>query len=134
MAGTEKRKKVATVPGQQRDASLKLQRGSKALQAHTEVVRSALQLLQIRHSALDHSQDLLQQRETRARQDDFKLTPNLFRILVESLPVAIGQLDCDQRLRFCNKVFGTLFKIPQTAVYGKCIWEILGENVYDVMR
>src|SRR5215510_3549684 len=124
MPGTGK-KKTTTVPAQ---------RDSKTIQAQPEVIRSSLQLLQIRNSALDHREDLLQQREVRARQDDLKLTDNRFRTLVESLPVAIGQLDLDQRLRFSNKVFATLFTLPQAPVYGRCIWEILGENVYDIMR
>ncbi|MCC5655852.1 PAS domain S-box protein [Nostoc sp. XA010] len=64
----------------------------------------------------------LQQRETELR------------LITDTLPVLISFVDSEQRYRFNNRAYQEWFGHPAAEVYGKHLWEVLGESAYEVLR
>lgn len=57
-----------------------------------------------------------------------------FRSITDTLPVLISFVDSQQRYRFNNRAYEEWFGQPATEVYGKHLWEVLGESAYQVIR
>ncbi|MDF5708965.1 MAG: PAS domain S-box protein [Nostoc sp. S4] len=56
------------------------------------------------------------------------------RLITDTLPVLISFVDSEQRYRFNNRAYQEWFGQPAAEVYGKHIWEVLGESAYEVIR
>ncbi|HYX18398.1 MAG TPA: PAS domain S-box protein [Nostoc sp.] len=67
-------------------------------------------------------EEALRQRETELR------------LITDTLPVLISFVDSEQRYRFNNRAYHEWFGHPATEVYGKHLWEVLGESAYEVLR
>ncbi len=67
-------------------------------------------------------EEALRQRETELR------------LITDTLPVLITFVDSEQRYRFNNQAYQDWFGHPPAEVYGKHLWEVLGESAYEVLR
>ncbi|MEH1841432.1 MAG: PAS domain S-box protein [Nostoc sp.] len=67
-------------------------------------------------------EEALRQRETELR------------LITDTLPVLISFVDSEQRYRFNNRAYQEWFGYSPTEIYGKHLWEILGESAYQVVR
>lgn len=67
-------------------------------------------------------EEALRQRETELR------------LITDTLPVLISFVDSEQRYRFNNRAYQEWFGHPAAEVYGKHLWEVLGESAYQVVR
>ena len=67
-------------------------------------------------------EEALRQRETELR------------LITHTLPVLISFVDSEQRYRFNNRAYQEWFGHPAAEVYGKHLWEVLGESAYEVLR
>ncbi|MDZ8108618.1 MAG: PAS domain S-box protein [Nostoc sp. DedQUE12a] len=56
------------------------------------------------------------------------------RLITDTLPVLISFVDSQQRYRFNNRAYEQWFGQPAAEVYGKHLWEVLGESAYEVIR
>jgi PAS domain S-box-containing protein len=56
------------------------------------------------------------------------------RLLTDAMPVQISYVDSTQRYQFNNKSYETWFGQPRAAFHGKHIKEILGDEIYQVIR
>ncbi len=67
-------------------------------------------------------EEALRQRETELR------------LITDTLPVLISFVDSEQRYRFNNRAYHEWFGHPAAEVYGKHLWEVVGESAYEVLR
>ncbi|MGF2035766.1 MAG: PAS domain S-box protein [Nostoc sp. CmiVER01] len=67
-------------------------------------------------------EEALRQRETELR------------LITDTLPVLITFVDSEQRYRFNNRAYQEWFGHSTAEVYGKHLWEVLGESAYEVLR
>ncbi|RCJ39499.1 hypothetical protein A6769_07035 [Nostoc punctiforme NIES-2108] len=67
-------------------------------------------------------EEALRQRETELR------------LITDTLPVLITFVDSEQRYRFNNRAYQDWFGHSTVEVYGKHLWEVLGEPAYEVLR
>ncbi|MEH2168624.1 MAG: PAS domain S-box protein [Nostoc sp.] len=67
-------------------------------------------------------EEALRQRETELR------------LITDTLPVLITFVDSEQRYRFNNRAYQEWFGHSTVEVYGKHLWEVLGESAYEVLR
>ncbi|MCC5641484.1 PAS domain S-box protein [Nostoc sp. CHAB 5824] len=67
-------------------------------------------------------EEALRQRETELR------------LITDTLPVLISFVDSEQRYRFNNRAYEEWFGHSAAEVYGKHLWEVLGESAYQVVR
>ncbi|MFN6473155.1 MAG: ATP-binding protein [Nostoc sp. SerVER01] len=81
-------------------------------------------------------------RESQAEFDRFvesneeivRLRETELRLITDTLPVLISFVDLEQRYRFNNRAYEEWFGQPAAEVYGKHLWEVLGESAYEVVR
>ncbi len=71
---------------------------------------------------VESSEKVLRRRETQLH------------LITDTLPVLISFVDSEQRYRFNNRAYEDWFGQPATEVYGKYLWEVLGESAYEVVR
>lgn len=55
-------------------------------------------------------------------------------LIANALPVLISFVDAQQRYRFNNREYEVWFGQSPTEVYGKYLWETLGESAYEAIR
>lgn len=67
-------------------------------------------------------EEALRQRETELR------------LITDTLPVLITFVDSEQRYRLNNRAYQEWFGHSTAEVYGKYLWEVLGESAYQVLR
>ncbi|MBG1240967.1 PAS domain S-box protein [Nostoc sp. NZL] len=67
-------------------------------------------------------EEALRQRETELR------------LITDTLPVLISFVDSEQRYRFNNRAYEEWFGHSTAEVYGKHLWDVLGESAYEVVR
>ncbi|GAB4151017.1 MAG: hypothetical protein Fur0046_30270 [Cyanobacteria bacterium J069] len=70
-----------------------------------------------------------QQTEATMRQREADL-----RLITNTVPVLISFIDTDQRYRFNNQRYEEWFGRPASEIYGKTLWEVLGEPAYEAIR
>ncbi|MEH1944691.1 MAG: PAS domain S-box protein [Nostoc sp.] len=70
----------------------------------------------------ESNEEALRQRETELR------------LITDTLPVLISFVDSEQRYRFNNRAYEEWFGQSAAEVYGKHIWEVVGESAYGVVR
>ncbi len=68
------------------------------------------------------AEEALRQRETELR------------LVTNAVPALISFVDSDQRYRFNNRAYEEWFGHPAAAIYGKTLWEVLGEPAYEAIR
>ncbi|MBD0335701.1 MAG: PAS domain S-box protein [Cyanobacteria bacterium Co-bin13] len=56
------------------------------------------------------------------------------RLITDAVPVLISYVDADQRYRFHNRSYEVLFGKPRAELYGKTLWEVLGDAGYEAVR
>ncbi|QYO62447.1 PAS domain-containing protein [Leptolyngbya sp. 7M] len=56
------------------------------------------------------------------------------RVVTNTVPVLISFVDREQRYRFNNRTYEEWFGRSAAAVYGKTLWEVLGESAYRTLR
>jgi PAS domain S-box-containing protein len=71
---------------------------------------------------VESNQQVLQQKETELR------------LITDTLPVLISFVDIEQRYRFNNRAYEEWFGHSAAEVYGKHLWEVVGESAYEVIR
>ncbi len=67
-------------------------------------------------------EEALRQRETELR------------LITDTLPALITFVDSEQRYRFNNRTYQEWFGHSAAEVYGKHLWEVVGESAYQVLR
>ncbi|MEH2164920.1 MAG: PAS domain S-box protein [Nostoc sp.] len=67
-------------------------------------------------------EEALRQRETELR------------LITDTLPVLISFVDSKQRYRFTNRAYEEWFGHSTAEIYGKHLWEVVGESAYQVVR
>ncbi|MEH2329770.1 PAS domain S-box protein [Nostoc sp.] len=67
-------------------------------------------------------EEALRQRETELR------------LITDTLPVLISFVDSEQRYRFNNRAYQEWFGHPVANIYGKHLWEVVGEPAYQGVR
>ncbi|MCC5652208.1 PAS domain S-box protein [Nostoc sp. XA013] len=67
-------------------------------------------------------EEALRQRETELR------------LITDTLPVLISFVDSEQRYRFNNRAYQEWFGHSTAEVYGKHLWDVMGEPAYEVVR
>ena len=55
-------------------------------------------------------------------------------LITDAAPVSIVYVDRDQRYRFANQATVSRRGVPREAVFGKTVREVVGEDVYEVVR
>jgi len=55
-------------------------------------------------------------------------------LITDTLPVLISFVDSEQRYRLNNRAYQEWFGHSTAEVYGKYLWEVLGESAYEVLR
>jgi PAS domain S-box-containing protein len=55
-------------------------------------------------------------------------------LITNSVPVLIAFVDTEQRYRFNNRAYEEWFGCPAAEVYGKTLWEVLGETAYQTIQ
>nr|RNJ70016.1 MAG: PAS domain S-box protein [Leptolyngbya sp. IPPAS B-1204] len=93
-------------------------------QFDAEDVRVMTSLADFTATALynDQIRQSLQQREAELR------------VVTNTVPVLISFVDREQRYRFNNRTYEEWFGQSAAAVYGKTLWEVLGESAYRTLR
>lgn len=56
------------------------------------------------------------------------------RLITNTVPVLISFVDAEQRYRFNNQKYEEWFGKPASEVYGKYLWEVLGDKAYEKIR
>ncbi|KAF3890724.1 MULTISPECIES: ATP-binding protein [Nostocales] len=56
------------------------------------------------------------------------------RLITDAVPVLISFIDSEQRYRFNSQKYEEWFGQPVTAIYGKPMWEVLGDTAYERVR
>ena len=56
------------------------------------------------------------------------------RSMAEALPVAVSYVGADGRCELCNRAFEELHGWPAGAAEGRSIFEVLGPELYEVLR
>jgi PAS domain S-box-containing protein len=67
-------------------------------------------------------EEALRQRETELR------------LITDTLPVLISFVDSKQRYRFNNRAYEEWFGHSTAEIYGKHLWDVMGESAYEVVR
>ncbi|MFN6460405.1 MAG: PAS domain S-box protein [Nostoc sp. DedVER02] len=67
-------------------------------------------------------EEALRQRETELR------------LITDTLPVLISFVDSEQRYRFNNRAYEEWFGHSTAEIYGKHLWDVMGESAYEVVR
>ncbi|MGJ5628912.1 PAS domain S-box protein [Nostoc sp. CALU 1950] len=100
-----------------------LNESRRTAQQQAEANLKLLHESQVRFGRLTESnEEALRQRETELR------------LITDTLPVLISFVDSEQRYRFNNLAYEEWFGHPAAEVYGKTLWEVLGESAYKVLR
>ncbi|AFY65917.1 PAS domain S-box protein [Geitlerinema sp. PCC 7407] len=55
-------------------------------------------------------------------------------LITNAVPALISFVDAEQRYRFNNRTYEEWFGRPPEEVYGKTLWEVLGERAYQAIR
>ncbi|WP_315788062.1 PAS domain S-box protein [Fischerella sp. JS2] len=77
--------------------------------------------------AIDVSEKVRAEEELRQREAELRLITN-------AVPVLISFIDAQQRYRFNNQKYEEWFGKPASQVYGKHMWEVLGDAAYAKIR
>ncbi|MFE1748895.1 PAS domain S-box protein [Coleofasciculus sp. H7-2] len=72
--------------------------------------------------------------ERKQAQEALQKRENELRLITNALPVLIAYIDSEQRYRFHNKAYEEWFGHSAAQVYGKHVWEVLGEAAYAATR
>ncbi|MBD2256003.1 PAS domain S-box protein [Pseudanabaena sp. FACHB-2040] len=56
------------------------------------------------------------------------------RLITDAVPVLISYVDADQRYRFHNRSYEIWFGKPRAEIYGKTLWEVLGDAAYEIIH
>ncbi|MEH2159257.1 PAS domain S-box protein [Nostoc sp.] len=100
-----------------------LNESRRAAQRQAEESLKLLRESEVRFGRLTESnEEALRQRETELH------------LITDTLPVLISFVDSEQRYRFNNRAYQEWFGHPAAEVYGKHLWEVLGESAYEVLR
>ncbi len=100
-----------------------LNESRRAAQQQAEESLKLLRESEVRFGHLTESnEEALRQRETELR------------LITDTLPVLISFVDSEQRYRFNNRAYQEWFGHPTAELYGKSVWEVLGEPAYKVLR
>ncbi|MEH2250100.1 PAS domain S-box protein [Nostoc sp.] len=70
----------------------------------------------------ESNEEALRQRETQLH------------LITDTLPVLISFVDSEKRYRFNNRAYEEWFGHPAAKIYGKHLWEVVGESAYEVVR
>jgi PAS domain S-box-containing protein len=81
--------------------------------------------------AINCWRDITEQKRIEAalRQREAKLS-----LVTNAVPALISFVDAEQRYRFNNRTYEEWFGHPASEVYGKTLWEVLGEAAYQIIR
>ncbi|MEH1953284.1 PAS domain S-box protein [Nostoc sp.] len=100
-----------------------LNESRREAQRKAEESLKLLRETEVRFGRLTESnEEALRQRETELH------------LITDTLPVLISFVDSEQRYRFNNRAYQEWFGHPAAEVYGKHLWEVLGESAYEVLR
>ncbi|MEH2420676.1 MAG: PAS domain S-box protein [Nostoc sp.] len=100
-----------------------LNESRRTAQQKAEASLKSLQETEARFGRLTESnEEALRQRETQLH------------LITDTLPVLISFVDSEQRYRFNNRAYEEWFGHPAAEIYGKHLWEIMGESAYEVIR
>ncbi|WP_292795172.1 PAS domain S-box protein [Nostoc sp. NMS7] len=100
-----------------------LNESRRAAQLQAEASLKSLHESEIRFGRLTESnQEALRQLETELN------------LITDTLPVLISFVDSEQRYRFNNRAYQEWFGHPAAEIYGKHLWEVVGESAYEVVR
>ncbi|BDI18621.1 hypothetical protein ANSO36C_44230 [Nostoc cf. commune SO-36] len=100
-----------------------LNESRRAAQRQAEANLKSLRESEVRFGRITESnKEALRQRETELR------------LITDTLPVLISFVDSEQRYRFNNRAYEKWFGHSAAEIYGKYLWEVLGESAYQVVR
>ncbi|MBG1270997.1 PAS domain S-box protein [Nostoc sp. WHI] len=91
--------------------------------------RTAQEKAEASLKSLHQSEILVKSNEEALRQQEIQL-----RLITDTLPVLISFVDSERRYRFNNRAYQEWFGHSAAEVYGKYLWEVLGETAYEVVR
>ena len=72
--------------------------------------------------------------EHQRTQNTLRERESQLRLVTDALPVGISYVDVEQRYRFANRTCEEWFGQPRTALYGKHLEEVWGEEAYALTR
>ncbi|MBD2293428.1 PAS domain-containing protein [Anabaena sphaerica FACHB-251] len=84
--------------------------------------------------ALDVSEQQAALRDRIRAEEELRQREAELRLITNAVPVLISFIDAQQRYRFSNQKYEEWFGNPTTEVYGKYMWEVLGEAAYATIR
>ncbi|MEH2023228.1 PAS domain S-box protein [Nostoc sp.] len=100
-----------------------LNESRRIAQRQAEASLKSLRDSEVKFGRLTESnEEALRQRETELH------------LITDTLPVLISFVDSEQRYRFNNRAYEEWFGHPAAEVYGKHLWEVLGESAYQMLR
>ncbi|MEH2246853.1 PAS domain S-box protein [Nostoc sp.] len=73
-------------------------------------------------------------RLTEANQEALRQRETQLHLITDTLPVLISFVDSEQRYRFNNRAYQEWFGHPAADIYGKHLWEVVGEPAYEGVR
>ncbi|MBN3898567.1 MAG: PAS domain S-box protein [Nostoc sp. NOS(2021)] len=73
-------------------------------------------------------------RLTKSNEEALRQRDTELHLITDTLPVLISFVDSEQRYRFNNRAYEEWFGHPAAEIYGKHLWEVVGESAYQVFR
>ncbi|MDX1991071.1 MAG: ATP-binding protein [bacterium] len=89
--------------------------------------------LQQNETALQNARDDLEQ-QVKARTAALTRSEHELRLITDSLPVLISYVDTAKRYQFNNRTHEEWFHQPSDSLQGKQMWEVFGEDAYQVLE
>ena len=72
--------------------------------------------------------------ERKAAEKALRRSQEELRLITDSVPGGVVYVDAEQRYRFVNRIYEVWVDLPRKEILGKYIWEIIGEDAYQVIQ
>jgi PAS domain S-box-containing protein len=72
--------------------------------------------------------------ERKASEAALRLREAEMSILIDAVPVLIAYIDSEERYRFTNRQYERWFGRSSQELYGKAMWEVLGDEAYTALQ
>jgi PAS domain S-box-containing protein len=108
-------------------------RNAGELNALGSVFNEMANSLQQNEQALQNARDDLEQ-QVKARTAALTRSEHELRLITDSLPVLISYVDTAKRYQFNNRTHEEWFHKPYGSLEGKQMWEVFGEDAYQVLE
>jgi PAS domain S-box-containing protein len=82
----------------------------------------------------DAKWELVESARLKRAEDALRKSEEQLRLVTDSLPVLIADVDTEQRFRFINKAYESWYNLPREEICGHHLTEVLGEAAYRTIQ